>query len=355
MLTIEGFRNGFQANLTQDYARYLLSDDTAIGTDDPFERAGVVSAIHDAFPELDAWQDEPAKSYLAELSAEPFIAGVPEGPEGNGYYAARFSVAGLVPDLVELVRRAKHRDGSTAAIQTSSAALSLLSAAAEGRADIALSLSSLGLDLSNIKFGNHPAGALPVPYFTPGVDPVLNLNAPEAGASTAEVTVRVRRAANPVPAAAREFPPEPAAAATPQLAGPYDSSVFADVGAGTVQVGGLHLSITKALALVDGLVSATRRLLLPAEGCQWVNDQTDPLKFSSLVVLDSYLAAGLPVFPGGGALLAEITQSEQDGLYRVKVYDRTGGSSQFGESSDMNDAKFLTAERVRPELQKLLG
>lgn len=339
-MTVDDFRAGFQANLTADYAQYLIASTLEHSAlTDPIERAGIVSALHDAFPDLEEWMAEPAAGFLLDLSEEPLIAGPQETPDWNTYYARRFSISGSLADLRELVRRAKHRDGSTASIQTSSAALSLLSEAADGHPEIAVALASAGLDLAAIQFGVFPAGA-----------PATAAAAPRGALGTGAIG---SRASAPV-----AFPPVPASAAPAAAAAPSGWSprvVVADPFAGTVEVGGVPLSVTAALAMLDDLTRATRRLLLPAEGTAWVNDRIDPLKLSELVMLDPYLAAGLPLFAAGGAILAEVLQSPEDGVYRGKLYDRSGGSSQFGEWHDMNQAKCSIAERVRPELQKLLS
>jgi hypothetical protein len=126
--------------------------------------------------------------------------------------------------------------------------------------------------------------------------------------------------------------------------------------AGDITLGGARLSITAAANLAVSLTAATRALLLPAEGCVWVDDKTDPAKKSELVVLDPFLAEGLPPSVWDGALLAELAQSVENGTYQVKVYDRNGGSTYItGSWLDMNDAKAAAAERVRPELQRLAG
>lgn len=355
MLPIEVFRNGFRANLTEERAQQMLAslelppEGGGLGT---LERAGVISAVFGAFPKLDAWETEPYKEWLADTfklegSGQAFADG--GSAEWNGYYAARFAVAGAVSDLAELVRRAKHRDGSTAAIGTSSGALSLLSEASDGDPEIALRIAAAGLNLSDVRFGNYPVGG-PPPAVAPAVV-TIPIDEHNHAAKVQEALEGGLSPATPMPPAARVL------AFSQPLGSPnVAAAVSANMDAGDVSVGGARLSITAAVNLATSLTAAARALLVPAEGCSWIDDQTDPAKQSELVVLDPVLAEGLPPSAWSGALLAELAQSVENGTYRVKVYDRNGGSTFVtGSWTDMNDAKAAAAERVRPELQRILG
>jgi hypothetical protein len=385
MLPIEDFRNGFHVSLTEDLARKALMslelppEGGGVGT---AERLGLVSAVAELFPKLDFWQIDPYKEWLAENQ----LGVVQQTAEWNGYYAARFAVAGAAADLAELVRRAKHRDGSAASVAASSAALSLLVEAASGDEEILARIRGAGLDLYNVRFGNHPA-ALPGPEVT------IHLEGPNKAALEDEATlgglvhasVPARASAAPAPAAGPAGPPRrrfhlqtavvnpttapvpvaapvrvaapaPVAAPLPAASLPWGGPAPSpNSDAGDITFGGAHLSITAALNLCTSLGAAARALLLPVEGCAWVDDRTDPAKKSELVILDPVLAEGLPPSVWDGALAAELLQSA-DGVYQVKVYDRSGGSTYVtGSWLDMNDAKAAAAERMRPELQKLLG
>jgi hypothetical protein len=386
MLTIEDFRNGFHPNLTEERARQALSSlaDNPIGPSEHLELAGIVSAIVEAFPDVPLFADEPAKSWLVETE-ELEASGPNETAEWNGYYAARFAVSGAEADLAELVRRAKHRDGSAASVGTSSAALSLLLEAGADDPEIAARIKAAGLDLNNVRFGNHPAPSLPetIPDAEPaGVTasenqalesmraaapapppPVRRFNLQTAVVSHAALGAAAPPAPSPAlrhlepaaPVTAVPAPPAPSPAAIGREVS-FDAGASPNLDAGDVSLVGVRLSITAAARLALSLTAATRALLLPAEGCAWVDDRTDPAKKSELVVLDPVLAEGLPPSAWDGALLAELGQSVENGTYQVKVYDRNGGSTFVtGSWIDMNNAKAAAAERVRPELRRMLG
>jgi hypothetical protein len=399
MLPIEDFRNGFRANLTEVRAQHALASmelPPEGGGLNSIERAGVVSALYEAFPDLDAWKTDPYAGWLVD-AVELQHSGPDGTAEANGYYAARFAVSGLAPDLAELVRRAKHRDGSAASVAASSAALSLLIEAAAGDEEIAARIKAAGLDLNNVRFGSHPAPGSPAA--SPAAASSPDAPAPPAAPAPAAPAPAAPAPAAPAPAAPAPAAPAPAAPprrrfnlqtavvshgpASPAVpsaglrhlqpaapvtavpasapAGPgrevtYGAGASPNLDAGDITLGGARLSITAAANLAVSLTAATRALLLPAEGCVWVDDKTDPAKKSELVVLDPFLAEGLPPSVWDGALLAELAQSVENGTYQVKVYDRNGGSTYItGSWLDMNDAKAAAAERVRPELQRLAG
>ena len=269
-----------------------------------------------------------ADAVLAPDAGEP-----PQTAEWNEYYQYRW-LAGRDPaDLAELIRRAKHRDGSTQSIVTSSNAMELLSEL-ERDPPTAEALTVLGWSSSAVTFGYHPPGQ-PVPFTrTAALGSIPPGGAVSVMMPSGQV---VAQAAGPAPAAA------PAVL-------PSDVLAKADLMGVRVTLGGTYLSITAAIRLGDSITAAVRSLLLPGEGYVWIDLTADPRRSSSLAVLDGELAAGLPAFPDspGTALKGEVLQDELSGNYTGRVYSGDGSVRTVpGIFSDMNEAKAAVAEVVR--------
>jgi hypothetical protein len=332
----------------------------------PAMLAGFVSAAYEAFPDSPEWTVQPGRSLWEDVLS----LGVPgDTQEWNNYFLARYAYSGNDAELAELVRRARHRDGSSAAIVLSSSVVAFFDHVADVVPEALAKLLSLGLDPAAVKFGDFPPGnaALAIGKAVaaaarqnPRPPAPLATSGANAGETTrpasAEVAILEPRQEG------REDPPEPPAGvrADPDFVG------------GTVKLSGkaeAALSITGALNLLAALTETTQRLLIPAEGFLWIDDIGGILAgvqtAAALVVLDAVLAnrLGLPERSGNYALRAgldsvwlagELKQSTEQGAqfgrYQVEMFKPgTNGAAfdQFGNFEDFNDAKFELAKRVR--------
>lgn len=308
----------------------LLEDEKTLRLD-PYLLAGLIRGLKLQHPDSPVWASPlgadfitGADQVLAADAGEP-----PQTAEWNQYYGMLWLAGRDTAALAELIRRAKHRDGSTQSIVTSSGALALLSEL-EADPPTAAELASLGWSSAAVSFGYHPPG-LPVPVSgTPGS--VLM--------PSGDVVVPAVPALGAAPVAGVQAIPS----------GPFEGVAAADLPAGRVTIGGALLSITGAIRLQDSLTAAVRSLLLPGEGYAWVDLTYDPKHSSSLCVLDGELAAGLPIAPDspGSALKAEVLQDD-DGSYTARIYGADGSVKRVHGTpyTDINEAKFAVAREVR--------
>jgi hypothetical protein len=323
---------------------------------EPHLFAGLVNGAFSAFPESAEWDSEPGHT----IWEKAFVLGPPEQTaEWNQFFLGKFAYLGADADLAELIRRARHRDGSTASIVLGSAACALLDSAAADCPELLKKLLAMGYNPAAVNTGYFPG-----PPF-PGVEPIHSpADVPAAGPA---VSLPFTSDLPPAPIgntiagpAAANDPPEVAVGVV----------AVPDMTAGAVVLSGMvsaSISITAALNLLVGLTESTQRLFLPKEGYMWVDD-IDHLA-GALIVLDKVLAErlGLPERSGLYALRAglpsvwlagELTQSEEQGqfgLYHaVMMKPNSGGSfDQFGAFPDFNTAKFELAKRVRESLAAL--
>jgi hypothetical protein len=291
--------------------------------------AEILLCLEARFPLADnpIWKESPNIDLLRQ--AEMLVKKTPpESPAGNDILLAHWAVTGDLPSLTELVRRVMNRDGSSAADSLGSDAISLLSDAEATDPYFAMELADCNFSLGRLKFGNFPPGSVSLPL----------VSAPPPPSPRAQ----------PVARALRDLPVVQSA---------VNGGPAANRDSGTVDVGGVKMSISAAVKLSDGLARAVTELLRPAEGFTWLNDSADPQARSILVDLDGKRGEGLPDV-GGGLCQAEVIQvaargpDPNTGKYIGRLYNRQNGYSEFKtDSDDMNTAKFMVAERVRADLQ----
>jgi hypothetical protein len=248
----------------------------------------------------------------------------------------RWAATGHRAWMDELIRQARHRDGSSHSIATSSYAMEILRVAVETDSDFDRLLRSRGYDASSIKFGAFPPGT----SLQPGAGSRWDCRPPA------------------IPVA---VPPEATDTSTVN-----EATVIAEgvVGMGisdTAQTDGrvilaLHgqtyaLSITDARGAADALERAIRALLLPGEGYRW--DDSSTLTSSALVVFDSELVKDFEPFTmlnasdgpdAEGRFVLGRVVIESDGRFIGEVFTKQPRKERRG---DMNDAKFHVAQRVR--------
>lgn len=307
----------------------LLEDPQIVDKLDRYGFAGLVRGLKLQHPDSPVWTSQvgegaiqTAEQILSADAGEP-----PQTAEWNQYYGMLWLAGHDTAALAELIRRAKHRDGSTQSIVTSSGALALLSEL-EADPPTAAELASLGWSSTAVSFGYHPPGQ-PVPITSNVAGAPGSVLMPSGDVVAAQA---------------------PAAPAVPAPPVQFDGEAKADLSAGHVTIGGAFLSITNAIRLQDSLTVAVRSLLLPGEGYVWVDLTYDPKHSSSLCVLDGELAAGLPIAPDspGSALKAEVLQDD-DGSYTARIYGSDGSVKRVHGTpyTDINEVKFAVAREVR--------
>jgi hypothetical protein len=304
---------------------------------------GAVLALHGKFPNLPYWQDGAGAAIYAEVQT---IATLPPDyvdPKWNRYFLGRWAATGEPNALRELVRRARHRDGTTSALVVGTEAGVILGAAQHP--EVVKLLTKFGFNPANVKPGNFPPGTETATEPTPAAAPAP---APPAAPAPVPPTVVIAP------------PPPPAQPIIPSTPGGI-MGVSADTNAGMVVLAGTPISITAALALETDLVKRTRELLIPAESYQWL-DEFDHSKaglFTNDVPPDSNPSAnvfgrGLPREQESGmACHGEVLQDRTTGRYSCKLYNRDGGGgfSQVADKiDDFNVAKFRVASAVKAEL-----
>lgn len=343
------------------------------------------------------WTSEPGVSLLADLDKVTDVLKTPDGqtPAYNDFFLGRFARLASLDDLAELIRRARHRDGSTSSIVLGSATHLLLASAAADIPELRGVLKLHGLDLDAMKTGDFP----------PMLDPAVNSLADSTGTAPPEVLARTG-----LPAGFGSFPapgPEPrwlggrlvggpAAVAVVEVpaetvsgtgAGPNEIRAEEiepsdnDMGddpklgsnaagkqlagwnleTGMIRMFHMRLTPTAALAALQSLVVATQNILIPHEGYTWVDEMEQ--KGSTLVCLDKWLAERVKLPERSGELAlrlgvdtlwlqGEIKQLTEDGPkfghYLAVLQHGSGGAfEEFGDFIDLNDAKFELAKKVR--------
>jgi hypothetical protein len=307
---------------------------------------GAIVALHQLLPDLAYWSEETGATLLAAATAQAATVDH-SGVEWNHFYLGRWAVLGDQADLDELIRRAKHRDGTTAALVTGTEAVVMLTAAFKEHTDtIGKRLLEAGFNPANVTTGNFPHQAQPAP-----VDQAAQPAPPTSHA----VAVRP---ITPAPVTAPAPPANPIVIATPGGV----IGVGVDANSGVVILAGNPISITAAMALETDLVKRTRELLIPASSYAWM-DEFDHSKgglFTEDVPPESNPTAnvfgrGLPR-PDGHESVAchgEVIQDKQTGQYSCRLYNRAGGGgfSQIADKiDDFNDAKFRVASAAKAEL-----
>lgn len=331
------------------------------GSETPAQRLAVVGAVdvmRERFPELAAWD---AQEDL--LAAADEVRGDGPQPDStwNNYYVGRFRVSGADEDLGELVRRAKHSDGSTVAFGTSADALSLLTSAAAANTGVRARLAALQFNPGNIRMGNFPHGT------------TAAFTAPKGKGSAPVPAHRAPvRAARAIPPAAAPPAPARAARAIAPAAASRDSgrAIARDVpefidaqnepmlevdetaGRIIVRFAAASLPMSAASALQLDIVRALRRLTVPREGFQWLDDPSDPAKLSLLVLHDTGLIPGLPPFEGreGGSVAGDVRQLES-GTYTARIIDGAGSHKNVGnDHAGPWEAKHAVCVAIRGTL-----
>jgi hypothetical protein len=253
--------------------------------------------------------------------------------------------------LSRIMDRARHRDGSSASIASSSHALGLLQLAAFSNPAYLGIYSEMGFDPEAVKYSNNPAPRTSFDSLRGDLD--LSIQAvdldPDAGKP------ETKPAAIPAVMTARADSPIPSA-----LAGVSSDVVQSDSDSGTISTPFGSISITDALATISALTVATRRLLLPLpyEGYQWddyagsdttpasvlfTNDtfEGERLKLFQPVPLNPTFIAARVAHDGVGWIPA-LFDPAAIAFMPVRVPDV--------RFDDLNDAKFAAASALRKKL-----
>jgi len=319
-------------------------------TDNKAVAAGMVAAAYDCSEGAAEWNTPDGEELLrAALAEHEAIAGT-EGE--NLFTLGRYAAIALDGELEDLVRRARHRDGSTASIVASTATIQLLESAVGEFPEIDAKLKAAGLDLARVSFVDMaaaPKKALPKSagvVLTGSENPISGAGAPIVGE----------------PGGPRPYwlaPDSPAAdemTVTPEL---ENFAVNVRFNSNMAAV----LTLAQTLRIADQLGAAVRSIIRPAEGYKWV-DLLEGVG-AVLIQLDGVVAKqlGLPerVDMSGweqGSISQVVygpdSEPGQAGLFRCRLQISNGGFEDIGPlHSDLNDAKAFLARRVRAVLAAL--
>lgn len=337
-----------------------------------FEGLKALARRHEIFPDAAALDEA-----FNDLESEAFAAldavckGDPSAKSfSNDYLLGLWAALGNPKVLGELVRRAKHRDGSTDAVIHGGEALNILRDAYHNLPGFQSHLESLGFTPSKVRFGDYP--------YTGLIDQVMNgpdkTPAAPPPAPAALVENAVQEPAPPVDQVAAEAAPAPVPAApawnapgtpAPPIVGVSaranldNATIAAVIGGNMVGV----LRVTDALALGMALGMAGRAILIPMEGYAWADIPDGTRSSSTLLLLDRYVAGELekggtklpargetalePRSGDGCFLAAEVSQNPRNGVYAIKVWMSEVAFNDAGSSDDFNDAKAKAAAVIR--------
>ncbi len=311
--------------------------------------AGFFSVFHENFPDAPEWASEPS---LVEFLGMAGLHDIPAGPEANDYFIGRWA-AGDLAGLRELIRRAKHRDGSPASIGAGNDAINVLDAAGAASPQLLAKLRANGYVVP-LTFGNHPVGS--VTAFKLPVAPGSAVPARAHGHAPAAQN-RPRPVVPPLAASAPIAAPAVVPVDARSRGGARLGVVNADLVAGAIYVGTNRLTVAEANKLSDDLTIAARALVLPMEGYAWVDDMRDPTRLTTLICLDDVLAGPVArldgALPGlvhnldlGGFVRAVVLQNEAD-KFTFNLWLRDGSSriSEVYEAQDL--AQVAVAAKVR--------
>jgi hypothetical protein len=339
----------------------------------------------------DIWKTDPGASLLADFDKVAAALHTPEGqtPAYNDFFLGRFACGGSAADLLELIRRARHRDGSTSSIVLGSATHLMLASAAADIPELAGVLKSKGLDLDAMQTGDFPPDYLQAA--TEEAQGTRTPAAPGTITTAASVVTPEPRWIGGRMVGGPQAPAKALATVPETVSGYYGSAhdVKADevepsdndmgddpmIGSnaagkqlagwnlqtGIIRMFQMRLTPTAALAALQSLVVATQNVLIPHEGYAWLDEMEQA--GSTLVCVDKWLAdrVRLPERSGELAqrmgvdtvwLQGSITQSKEDGPqfghYKAVLQHGSGGAfEEFGDFLDLNDAKFALAKKVR--------
>jgi hypothetical protein len=256
--------------------------------------------------------------------------------------------------LSRIMDRARHRDGSSAAISASSAALGILQLAAFTNPAYLGIFSEMGFDPEAVRYGNNPSGRESFEALRGDRDiqpetVVLDPDAEQAAAAGAVSSTLAASASGAYVA--------PAVRESARHSSPWLRSILADSSTGSVNTGLGPVSITDALGAIVALTVETRRLLLPLpyEGYQWDDFAgSDVAPSSILFTNDSFEGERLKLFqPSPLNPLFIAGRVTQDGIeYVPSLYDPVSGMFMplGGRVNDLNFAKFTVASRLKAVL-----
>jgi hypothetical protein len=328
---------------------------------------GYVYGLRLKFPHNELWEEPNGgadflKAAIASTATNEFSA---------AFLLGVFAGSGDEMFFGEVVRRAKHRDGSTASLGVSVEAGAVLDPLA-GIPEADHLFTAFSFNPHRIELGNFPNVAGTVVSLLPR-DGALPALPPDAGTVGSIPDDFFARPGNPPPA--REIQPNNPYAQgfqTVLLATLADLPEVIPVYAGpSVEFGPLYLSLTVTTELISRLTRAYRSLTLPAEGFAWADDTLDPLKGSALLCLDPQLvtALGLPVShkPGdfsryedplntypmqGVAVVVARIYQDGSGMYFPAIAEADGHERPLAGEWDLNVAKAQSCKRVAEMLKK---
>lgn len=295
--------------------------------------AGVTCAEFEKDPDNPQWE-EPAGLGKLKQAAELIHAADFNTPEWTRFYIGRFAVSHSPADLNEIVRRARHFDGSTATIQVQTNAVALL---AKGVHDfpesVGRGLKAAGYNFGNVKPGNYPPTSRPLApvYRLSQADPAVSLNpaSPDPASNPAMVDVTSGEVF-PVPPSLRYF---------------SELLFTADIVDGSVDICSFTFSITEAIAIELEIVKATRALLLPLENWAWRDDTMSPTVHSQLFDDTGTLQ---------GFVLQDRNTAKYSGFFGAFAIDH-GREKLLTVFDDMNNAKFAVASKIREKQSQSKG
>lgn len=303
--------------------------------------------------------------FPADLLWEPPNGGVElleraTGAANAGDFSAAFILgvfAGSGESLFfgELVRRARHRDGSTATLGVATDALHVLGELAGIPAAENL-FTAFSFDPANVLTGDYPNVGREVEWLKFGPGRPKTIFREGVGEMPADQTT-----------SGKEFESDPVPALFVALVGReaelpgMSARLFlgdtpkVETTDGLVCLFGTLCSLTVVNELINRLMTAYRSLTLPAEGFVWIDDTLDPLKGSELACLDPFQvgALGLPWSPEKGICISARIHQNDAGEYLAVVSLKDGGVLNLPPEADLNVAKVEVCKVMAGKLKDL--
>lgn len=313
---------------------------------------GYVYGLKIKFPDDVLWDEPNAGKRLLALSL-PLPGVLPAW-----YLLGLFAGSGDTDFFGELVRRAKHRDGSTGSIGLGTEALHALGALV-GIPEAEQLFTAFSFDPANVAVGDYPNEGITKKLA--GVSVGLEGNSISTGSSDTsggEWIPFQPPASNPAPDPPPPFLPvlnfQPVEGMPAVLVSLGDTPDVTTGQNGRVYIGSsIPLSLTVVNELINRLMVAYRSLTLPAEGFAWFDDTLNPLSGSELCILDPYVVKvlDLPWSADKGVCIAAKILQNNSGEYLGVVNQKGGGERTLEPEADLNQAKVEVCKVFQASLK----
>jgi len=309
----------------------------------------LIAGLHANGAALPALVNDPAETiaHQAYHSGSPVEFADLSGHDRIDALVGRWAKTGNLKFIGELVRVAKHRDGSTTSLVDSLYAMDLLNSATVADPSFKAILRNFGYDSAKPTHGDFANGLTADDFSAPEfVDHPINS---EAEGQQFAADLRTERALYPGAGVQRVPFISDLMASMANIRGESDGTVFLDFGAIDGAQGTVKLPIGVAAELQKDLGHLIEELTLPAlEGYSW-NDAEDGL--AAILVAEgrktTALFADKTKFPGTRNIREIGTIQHDPSEMSQSPFAITFGDQDLGRSNDLTDAKFTLAQHVR--------